>query len=395
MNESPRIAVIATGCGEGSHARLIIESFWKGIPLNDQEVKDQTINRRKLETSLASVHINEDLGYFPELIGDDKTIFYGNSIPEALKLGRNELAVDGVILVDEGENNFEYMKQVCRVLKEAGRGIPIFIDKIIAKEWEHIKKIRSLGEHVEAPLLGGSSIPLCWTTGFEYDPGEAEKALVFTEGLFPSYAIHGLEVAQFMAEARYQGRETAAVESVSCLEGVKAIDRLAGDGSLWSSREGEGWLELAEKASSYQGEGLDLDKMKDYKNPALIHIRYEDGFETVVLIHHQHANGFSYAYKVGDRTDGTRFITPTGFPHRHISGLLCQAANQHMLGNTPYPFERSLVTTEMRYVAQVSLNEDGRTVKAPDNAPYDLGTIRYTPPDRNMEWLERGPVPGE
>ena len=94
MSERKKIAAIATAYYPFSHADVIISKFLKGFPSDKALIAPQV--------DLVSMYMDQD---HERDVGRDLARQYGveiyPSIPAALCLGGNELAVDGVLIIGE------------------------------------------------------------------------------------------------------------------------------------------------------------------------------------------------------------------------------------------------------------------------------------------------------
>ncbi|MCE2394505.1 hypothetical protein J4G02_07945, partial [Candidatus Poribacteria bacterium] len=104
------------------------------------------------------------------------------SIRQALTLGGNELAVDGVLLIGE-HGDYPYneleqhmyprrylFEQICGVFASSGRTVPVFCDKHLSYNWTDAKWMYDRAKGLNVPFMAGSSLPTCWRNPFlEYD----------------------------------------------------------------------------------------------------------------------------------------------------------------------------------------------------------------------------------
>ena len=138
------------------------------------------------------------------------------SINQALTLGGDELAVDGVLLIGEhGDypwNEKEqhmyprkyFFEQICGVFASSGRSVPVFSDKHLSYNWHDAKWMCDRAREIEVPFMAGSSLPLAWRKPWlEYDlDTEIETAMSVAYGGLDSYGFHALETLQCMVERR-------------------------------------------------------------------------------------------------------------------------------------------------------------------------------------------------
>ena len=129
MSGRKRIAAIVTEYFAGSHADVIVTKFLKGFPTDD--------GFQAPRVDLVSLYIDQlsdrDIG---RTIAEEHGVPIHTSIVEALTLGGDELAVDGVLLIGEhGDyawNEKEqqlfprkyFLEQICGVMATSGTAVP-------------------------------------------------------------------------------------------------------------------------------------------------------------------------------------------------------------------------------------------------------------------------------
>ena len=174
-----------------------------------------------------------------------------HSIPGALTLGGDSLAVDGVLLIGEhGDYAWNekqqhlfprryFMEQICGVMATSGRGVPVFNDKHLSWNWHDCRWMCERAASLGAPLMAGSSLPVAWRSPWlEHEKGvELEEALAVGFSGLDIYGFHTLEALQCMVERRRGGE--SGVAAVTCFEGD----------AVWEAAERGVWSrELAEAA---------------------------------------------------------------------------------------------------------------------------------------------------
>jgi hypothetical protein len=94
------------------------------------------------------------------------------TIKDALTLGGEDLAVDGICLIGEhGEYpyndreqhlypRYELMEQIVEVFRRTGKTVPVFSDKHFSYSWSKAKQMYAWSRELNYPLMAGSSIPL-------------------------------------------------------------------------------------------------------------------------------------------------------------------------------------------------------------------------------------------
>ena len=160
MEKRPKIAAIATIYHKYAHAQHIVDRFLEGYGWNSrhhyppmdlvslyvEQVRDNDVSRDRLER-------------FPTVKGYP-------TIAEALTLGGEELAVDGVLLIGEhGEYptnekgqrlypRYEHFKQMAEVFERSGRGVPAFNDKHLSWNWEWAREMYDISQSMDFRVYG-------------------------------------------------------------------------------------------------------------------------------------------------------------------------------------------------------------------------------------------------
>ncbi|HET7767568.1 MAG TPA: hypothetical protein VFN74_02265, partial [Chloroflexota bacterium] len=153
------------------------------------------------------------------------------TIREALTLGGDSLAVDGVILVGEHGDyplnekqqhmypRRRFFEETVAVFRDSGRVVPVFSDKHLSYNWEDARWMYDTARELGIPFMAGSSVPI----GPRWPPiqvplgAEVEEALVIGHGPLESYGYHVLEGMQALIERRRGGE--SGVVAVQCLQG--------------------------------------------------------------------------------------------------------------------------------------------------------------------------------
>jgi hypothetical protein len=140
MAERKRIAAIVTTYYPASHADVIVSKFLKGFPTDEGLIPPRA--------EVASMYMDQvherDIGMS---IAKEYNVPLFPSIRQALTLGGEELAVDGVLLIGEhgdyawnekGQHLYPrryFFEQICGVLATSGRSVPVFSDKHLSYNW--------------------------------------------------------------------------------------------------------------------------------------------------------------------------------------------------------------------------------------------------------------------
>ena len=171
------------------------------------------------------------------------------TISEALTLGGEKLAVDGVLLIAEhgryprnekGQTlwpRYQFFQEIVDVFRSSGRTAPVFNDKHLSWKWEWAKKMVDTSKELDFAFMAGSSVPVLRRIPPIEIPGDADvsEVLCVALGGVDGYDIHALEGIQGMVERR-RGGETGVV----AMHALRGGCRLRGDaeGILESRRLG-------------------------------------------------------------------------------------------------------------------------------------------------------------
>jgi hypothetical protein len=329
-------------------------------------------------------------------IGRDFDIHVTRSIADALTQGGDKLAVEGVLLIGEHGNytrndkgqilypRYEFLEQITAVFRKTGQAVPVFNDKHLSYSWTRAQKMMAWSQELKFPLMAGSSLPVTWRRPeLELPLGVAvEDGLVAGYGPIEVYGFHALEALQVMLERR-KGGETG-VKAVTCLTG-KDVWR-AGDAGQWS------WdlLEAALARSETVNPGdirRNVGSMAVQSMPATpataFLIEYRDGTRGTVLLLNGHIQDFCFAARVKGETKSPSclFYLPPPPGARYFDCLVRRIEQFFETGQSPYPVERTLLTSGTLDAAMESHSRRGTRVETPElevrySAPADSGFTR-------------------
>ena len=284
------------------------------------------------------------------------------TIAEALRLGTNKLAVDGVLLIAEHGDyphnekrqklypRYEFFEQIVNVFREDGRSVPVFNDKHLSYDFEKAKRMVEWSKELNFPFLAGSSIPVTFRLPpLELPYGcEIEDALTVGVGSLDSTDYHCLEGIQAMVERR-RGGETG-VRAVQLIEGDEVWR--AGEDGRWSRRLLEGCIARSDSRSGIgksDGRPQDLahsgELQELVETPYAYFIEYNDGCRATLLMLNGAVQDRTFAAKLRGVPEvlSTQFFAP-GRPNVTYSACLMQKAEEMFVtGHAPYPVERTLL----------------------------------------------------
>ncbi len=342
QSRRPAVAALTTTYHVRSHADNVITRFLEGYWVGERFYQPPG---RVVSLYMEQAH--------PADIGRRLAGAYGfgvhRSIPAALTLGGEKLAVDGVLLVAEhGEYpfndkqqqlypRFEFFEQVVEVFRRSGRVAPVFVDKHLSYDWRKARQMYDWSRELKFPLMAGSSLPVTFRRpelDYPLDV-EFEDALMVGGGWVSDGGIfHDLETLQVFVERRKGGES-----------GIRAVEHLAGD-AVWKAAEQGRWSKKLMRAALGRAEKLGPGRPEDARRPVLCLIEYNDGFRAAVLALGGLVNEHLVALRVKGKPepDATLCYLPIENSN-NFSMLVHGVARMMTSGKTPYPVERTLLTT--------------------------------------------------
>lgn len=380
MPAHKQVAAIVTEYRLHSHADVIVGKILEGYNHDGGPGPDM---------KLASMYVDQ----FPDSdMSRDLAKKHGfkiyDTVDGALTLGGKQLAVDGVLCIGEhgkypsnekGQVLYprrRFFGAVTHSFVRHGKSVPVFNDKHLAATWIDAKWMYDRARQLFVPFMAGSSLPVTWRRPPLQLPRDCEIAEAVQVGYGPleAYGFHALESLQCMVERR-KGGETG-VAAVQCLQGDLMWRTL--DQGRWSKPLLE--AALARVPAHAQG---------DYRQPtakaqdaAVFLVEYRDGLKAAVAMMNgwiQEGDGgaFCFAGQLnGDNEpSATHFYLQQPDPFAHFAYLVKAIDAMMRTGHSPYPVERTLLTTGILDAAMTSRADKHRRVETPHLA------IRYTPTD--------------
>lgn len=362
----PRVAVIYTVLRFRSHAFNFLENCLRPL----------LFNGKLMQPAIEVVSVYADQRVEEGDMTDDVVRQYklrlGKRIEDALTLGTKALAVDGVLLIGEhgeypendlGQTQYprkQFFDQIVAVMRRSNRFVPIFNDKHLSYRWDWAREMYDTAQKLRIPLMAGSSVPLAQRRPELEIPAGAvfEEAISIHSGGFETYDFHGLEVLQSMVEAR-KGGET----------GISRIEFLQGDALFKAADQGRWSRRLADAALRLEFG----DKIPDLRQPINdqpthgILVTYRDGLTSTVLKVGRRADRWLFACKLAGEAQPRAakfYVGPWG--NRNLFMALTNAVQQFVVRReSPYPVERTLLTTGALEAAVRSKAQNGRAVATP------------------------------
>ncbi len=357
-----KVAAIVTAYFRYSHADNIVTRFMEGFSIVGKSYPPPC--------HVASLYIDQiddqDIG---RPLAKRWKIPLASSIAEALTLGGDKLAVDGVLIVGEhgqyptnarGQILYprrKFFEEVVAVFKKSGRGVPVFNDKHLAYSWDDAKWMVQQGRDLGFPMMAGSSVPVTYRhPDLRPKLGTPwQAALAVGYGHFEVYGFHTLEALQVMTETR-PGGET----------GVKAVQALAGK-AAWAAAKAGRWDRSLLDAAMVKVPGERKGKIEEVDLDALVYlVEYRDGLKAAAYLSPKHVREFAFAGRVKGETEPRACWYELPKPQRdHFSFLVQHAAKMIVNGKTDYPIERTLLTTGMLDFLVQSKVDGGKRIETP------------------------------
>ncbi|MGE5194204.1 MAG: hypothetical protein ACM3U2_17055 [Deltaproteobacteria bacterium] len=304
------------------------------------------------------------------------------TIDEAVTLGTGEVQVAGVLSIgehgdypltpDTKQHQYprrRFFEEITAAFRRCKKAVPVFNDKHLAYRWEDARFMFDTARKMEFPFLAGSSVPVAW----RYPPlelprdCEIEAALSIGYGGLEAYGFHALEAHQCMLERR-RGGET----------GVAAVQAVTGDEIRKAESDGRwsGAL-FAAALKTLPGALQDSDKWSSSENSAVYLLQHRDGLKSAVVMANGLAADFAFAAKLKGRAEpvATRFKLQEGPPFGHFAYLLRAIEHTIRSRKSPWPAERTLLTTGILDRVMHSLAQNGKLLETPEL------NISYAPAD--------------
>jgi hypothetical protein len=386
-----KLAIVTTEWRYHSHAWHMGERFLVGYPLQGHW------HRPPFE--VVSAYVDQ----FPENdLSRKRAEEFGfkiyPTIAEALRAGTGQLAVDAVLIIGEhgdypdnelGQKKYpryEFFKQVTDVFRRDRRTTPVFNDKHLSWKWDWAKEMVETSRALGFPFLAGSSLPVTWRMPSIDMPygAEVEELMCVAIGGLDSYDFHALEVIQCMAERR-RGGET----------GVVAMQGLRGD-AVWKAMDAGSWAaggwdpalfaaclsrtQTLAQPESFSDRYPTRDQIQQWvKDPACYRFEYADGTRATMLLMNGLVGDFTFAARLKNQSEplSTLFYLPPNPNVTYSAELMSKAEETFLTGKTPYPVERTLLTSGLVAAGMLSLGSGQKRMETPHLA------VRYQVPDRS------------
>ena len=374
----PRIACLVSYWGlPTSHADWIItkliDGYWWHGAYTASRVDVVAVYMHQFDTSLLGQRVCKA-----------RNIPVFKTVGDAVTLGGQELAVDGVVIVCEHGNYPTDLKghwllprwwiyqQVMRVFEQSKRSVPVFNDKHLSYSWEDAKWMFDKSRELNFPLTGGSSIPLYYRKPeIDLAPDTPiRNSIVVGDAADEGATFHAVDVLQSFHDRR-KGGETG-VKSVQSIRGPEAWNWVArtpwANNLLEAVRKNfdlpEGYFQGTAPATQPVGQANQQGKPQRVRpqQSNLCIVEYRDGTKAAVIS--GDGVGWTYAGEIAGQKDPT-IISMLGFPGP-VSQYHAANAYEHWLiemmltRKEPFQAERLLLATGIVNNYMDSNWEDGR-----------------------------------
>lgn len=342
QGKRPRIAVLASyWAATRSHADWIVNKLIDGYWWNSEYTPSRV--------EVASIYMHQhDASLLGQKVAKAKGIPVFRNVADALTLGTNELAVDGVVIVAEHGDYSTDLKghwllprwwiynQVVDVFEKNKRSVPVFNDKHLSYNWDDAKWMFDKSRELNFPLTGGSSIPVYYRQPeIELEKGSPIKHSIVLGGTSDEGAIfHAIDVLQSFVELR-KGGETG-VKSVQSIRGIETWKWI--EQNPWASK----LLASVEKKFNFNS-----GYFQEAKQTNMCIINYNDG--TIAAVIGARGVGWTFAADIEGQPEPT-IVSMLGwagpFDQYHASNAQPHWITEMMVTKKePFNAERLLLST--------------------------------------------------
>lgn len=370
-----RLAAIISVYFTGSHADVIVGKYLEGF--NQDEMApypDSKIVSMFLEQFGERDTNRGDIG---RAMSKKHNVPIFRTVADAMTLGGDNLAVDGVILIGEHGTypmndkeqklypRFEMFLKITDVFRQYKKSVPVFNDKHLSWSWRQAKRMVEISKELKFPMIAGSTIPVSWRIPAIDTPyGVKQKyAVGIAFSGLDIYGFHLLDGLQAVVERR-KGGETG-VRAVQCLEGQDCWNYI--DQNEWVKR-------LFDQAISHSETRVQGEMRVLAKNPSVFIIDYNDGLKAAAFLLTGLVQDFTYAVELEGQQKlfSTLMKLQSGKPHYHFGCLVKNMEIMFKTGKAPYPVERTMLSSGILDFALESRILGHQLLETPE-----LSKVRY------------------
>jgi hypothetical protein len=380
-DERPRIAVLANVYKTHLHTQHIIDRVLDGYNYGAEF--------QKPALHVISIYVEQrgDGDLVPER-AHRHNIRICNSVDEALTLGTDKLAVDGVIYIGEQGDyprnslglipypRYQFFEKVVAVFRKTGKVVPYYTDKHLSWNWDWAREMYDTSKKMGFPMMGGSSLPVTWRIPQVEMPDNAvvREAMCVAFGGLDSYDIHAIEAVQCMVERR-KGGET----------GVEWVQAYRGD-NFWTAHQQGVWSNEVFKAAVCRSHTLapgrenftnalpTITEMKQIvrdRDPVAYHYRYKDGLRGTIMLLNGFVEDFNFAAQLEgkEKPFSTMMYLSRGRERATLESYfdpLVHYIERFMItGKEQYPVERVLLANGILCAGLASLRSNEANLPTP------------------------------
>lgn len=392
----PKIAAICTIYFKYSHAQHIVDRFLEGYGWNgDHHHPPMDLVSLWVDQVGKGDYSRDRAARFPSM-----KIY--PSIADALTLGTSQLAVDGILLIGEHGRyprnekrqtqypRYEFWKEIVKVFEASRRAVPVFNDKHLSWKWEWAKEMYDDARRLNCALMAGSSLPVTWRTPSLEMPPDAKvsEAMCVGYGGVDSYDFHALETLQCMVERRRGGES-----------GVRWVEAYRGERFWKAHQEGVWPRDLFDAAlcrshtltPSREGFNHDFPTLESLqrlvRNPIAYRYQHNDGLMSTMILLSGAVQDFNFAARIGGRPKpfSVQMYLPMPPARTSLANFFSPLVNNieqlFLTGKSPYPLERTLLTTGLTAAGVESLYLGEKRYETPH-----LSSIQYGPVKESTFW---------
>lgn len=392
----PKIAAICTTYFKFSHSQHIVDRFLIGYGWNG--------GHHKPPMDLVSIFVDQqgERDLAKGRVKEFPSTKMFPTIAEALTMGGSKLAVDGVLLIGEHGRyprnekrqtkypRYEFFKEIVKVFESSGRSVPVFNDKHLSWNWDWAREMYDTSRKMGFALMAGSSLPVTYRTPQVEMPtgSKIREALCVGYGGVDSYDFHALETAQCMVERRKGGES-----------GVKSLEAFRGE-RFWTALEQGAWSRdlmisalcrshtLTPSREGFNNDFPSIDAMKRLvKDPYAYVYEHNDGVKSAIVMMNGLIQDFNFAARIDGRKDpfSTQMYLPMPPARTTLANFFSPLTNNvetlFLTGKSPYPIERTLLTTGLTAAGVDSLFAGQKRLDTPH-----LANITYAAPKESTFW---------
>lgn len=383
MSSKPRLAVVSTCYFRCSHSDVIVSRWLKPLP-GDRDYGWPSPEIGEPQTEIASLYIAQ----FPEndigrATAARHQIPLYSSVYDALTMGTNSLAVDGVLLIGEhGDYPFneyfqkmyprrELFDEIVATFRATGRSVPVFSDKHLSYDAAAAQYMVDTAWEMGFPLMAGSSVPAVGLIDpWSMPPGaELEEAIGVFFGGYEAYGYHSIDFIQSLIAERAGGE--AGIEDVTAFYGDSFWEAEAA--GVWSNDLMEAALEKAQSCAPghYRDNLTGPEPPKPFGNkwPAAFSFKHRDGLRSTHIMLSGHVKDWTGAVQEKDGTvhSGCSRCSITGQEsfYAHFAALNAKIEEFMLTGKPLYPVQHYLLCTLAIGAATHALAQPAQPIATP------------------------------